>query len=154
MQGRVQGVASGGATILANRTTQRAEAAVLVVKPVPAEDPFTFTYVASYEEGFFGDDQHLSGTVDHPGAVPSPAGILRLSFTRQFGRLSAAVNSSLYTVREFGLDSMTLGGNPGSSYRLVWNADHTRLMGTLDALKWIFHVGFVPSLLPVNFERQ
>jgi uncharacterized protein YjdB len=154
MQGRVQGVGSGGASVVASRTTQRAEAAVLVVNPVPAEDPFSFTYVASYEEGFFGDDQHLSGTVGHPGAVPLPAGTLRLSFTRQFGRLSAAVNTSLYTVREFGLDSVTLGGNPGSSYRLVWDADHTRLIGTLDALKWIFQVGFVPSLLPVNFERQ
>jgi len=127
---------------------------VLVVNPSPAEDPFSFTYVASYEEGFFGDDQHLSGTVGHPGAVPLPAGTLRLSFTRQFGRLSAAVNSSLYTVSTFGLDSVTLGGNPGSSYRLVWNEDHTRLTGTLDALKWIFSVGFVPALLPVMFERQ
>lgn len=154
MQGRVQGIGSGGASAVASRATERAEAAVLVVKPVPAEDPFSFTYVASYEEGFFGDDQHLSGTVSHPGAVPLPAGTLRLSFTRQFGRLSAAVNSSLYTVGQFGLDSVTLGGNPGSSYRLVWNEDHTRLTGTLDALKWIFRVGFVPALLPVNFERQ
>lgn len=131
-----------------------AESAVLVVNPPPAEDPFTFTYVASYEAGFFGDDQHLSGTVEHPDAVPLPAGTLRLSFSSQFGRLSAAVNSSLYTVSTFGLDSMRLGGNPGTSYRLVWNEDHTRLTGTLDALKWIFHVGFVPASLPVTFERQ
>ncbi|HTL94393.1 MAG TPA: Ig-like domain-containing protein [Gemmatimonadaceae bacterium] len=149
-----RGIASGGGSVIASRMTRRAESAVLVVNPSPAEDPFSFTYVASYEEGFFGDDQHLSGTVGHPGAVPLPAGTLRLSFTRQFGRLSAAVNSSLYTVSTFGLDSVTLGGNPGSSYRLVWNEDHTRLTGTLDALKWIFSVGFVPALLPVMFERQ
>lgn len=149
-----RGVAPGGGSVIANHMTRRAESAVLVVKPAPAEDPFSFTYVASYEEGFFGDDQHLSGTVGHPGAVPLPAGTLRLSFTRQFGRLSAAVNTSLYTVGAFGLDSMALGGNPGSSYRLVWNEDHTTLTGTLDALKWIFRVGFVPALLPVKFERQ
>jgi len=154
MAAHVQGVGSGGASVISSRTTQRAESAVLVVKPAPAEDPFSFTYVASYEEGFFGDDQHLSGTVGHPGAVPLPAGTLRLSFTREFGRLSAAVNNSLYTVSAFGLDSVTLGGNPGTSYRLVWNKDHTRLTGTLDALKWIFRVGFVPALLPVDFERQ
>jgi len=154
MAAHVQGVGSGGASVISSRTTQRAESAVLVVKPAPAEDPFSFTYVASYEEGFFGDDQHLSGTVGHPDAVPLPAGTLRLSFTREFGRLSAAVNNSLYTVSAFGLDSVTLGGNPGTSYRLVWNKDHTRLTGTLDALKWIFRVGFVPALLPVDFERQ
>lgn len=151
---RAQGVRSGGASLIASRATRRAETAVLVTNPPPVEDPFTFTYVASYAEGFFGDDQHLSGTVAHPGAVPLPAGTLRLSFSRQFGRLSAAVNSSLYTVSTFGLDSVTLGGNPGSSYRLTWNEDHTRLTGKLDALKWIFGIGFVPSLLPVSFERQ
>jgi hypothetical protein len=154
MVARAQGVGSGGASVVASRMTRRAESAVLVVKPAPTEDPFSFTYVASYEEGFFGDDQHLSGTVGHPDAVPLPAGTLRLSFTSQFGRLSASVNSSLYTATTFGLDSVILGGNPGSSYRLVWNGDHTRLTGTLDALKWIFRVGFVPALLPVTFERQ
>lgn len=150
----VRGVAAGGSSVTAGRAMRRAETAVLVVKPAPAADPFSLTYVASYEEGFFGDDQHLSGTVEHPGAVPLPAGTLRLAFSSQFGRLSASVNSSLYTVRTFALDSLTLGGNPGSSYRLVWNEDHTRLIGTLDALKWIFRVGFVPALLPVTFERQ
>jgi hypothetical protein len=154
MVARAQGVGSGGASVVASRMTRRAESAVLVVKPAPTEDPFSFTYVASYGEGFFGDDQHLSGTVGHPDAVPLPAGTLRLSFTSQFGRLSASVNSSLYTATTFGLDSVILGGNPGSSYRLVWNDDHTRLTGTLDALKWIFRVGFVPALLPVTFERQ
>lgn len=154
MSAVARGIASGGGSIIASRKTRRAESAVLVVRPPPAEDPFSFAYVASYEEGFFGDDQHLSGTVGHPGAVPLPAGTLRLSFTREFGRLSAAVNNSLYTVSTFGLDSLTLGGNPGSSYRLSWNDDHTRLTGTLDALKWIFRVGFVPALLPVTFERQ
>ena len=154
MSAVARGVASGGGSIVASRMKRKAETAVLVVKPAPAEDPFSFTYVASYEEGFFGDDQHLSGTVSHPGAVPLPAGTLRLIFVRQFGRLSAAVNTSLYTVSAFGLDSLTLGGNPGSSYRLVWNEDHTRLTGTLDALKWIFRVGFVPALLPVTFERE
>jgi len=149
-----RGIASGGGSIIASRMNGRAETAVAVVNPAPADDPFTFTYLASYGEGFFGDDQHLSGTVAHPGAVPLPAGTLRRSFTRQFGRLSAAVNTSLYTVSTVGLDSVTLGGNPGSTYRLVWNADHTRLTGTLDALKWIFRVGFVPALLPVTFERQ
>ena len=149
-----RGVAAGGGSIIASRMNRRAETAVTVVNPVPADDPFSFIYVASYEEGFFGDDQHLSGTVAHPGAVPLPAGTLRLSFTRQFGRLTAVVNTSLYTVSTVGLDSVTLGGNPGSTYRLVWNADHTRLTGTLDALKWIFRVGFVPALLPVTFERQ
>ena len=149
-----RGIASGSGSITASRMKLRAESAVLVVNPAPTEDPFSFTYVASYEAGFFGDDQHLSGTVDNPGPVPLPAGTLRLSFTSQFGRLSAAVNNSLYTVSTFGLDSLRLGGNPGSSYRLIWNVDHTRLTGTLDALKWIFHVGFVPALLPVTFERQ
>ncbi len=150
----VRGIAAGGGSVTAGRAMRRAETAVLVVKPAPADNPFSFTYVASYEEGFFGDDQHLSGTVEHPGAVPLPAGTLRLAFTSQFGRLSASVNTSLYTVRTFALDSLTLGGNPGSSYRLVWNEDHTRLTGTLDALKWIFRVGFVPALLPVTFERK
>lgn len=154
MLASVRGITAGGASVTASHMTRHAETAVLVVSPAPTADPFSFTYIASYEEGFFGDDQHLSGTVGHPGAVPLPAGTLRLAFTSQFGRLSAAVNSSLYTVRTFGLDSLTLGGNPGSSYRLVWNEDHTRLTGTLDAIKWIFRVGFVPALLPVTFERQ
>ena len=154
MGARAVGVRSGGASIVATRMQRHAEAAVVVVNPAPTEDPFSFTYVASYAEGFFGDDQHLSGTVAHPGAVPLPAGTLRLSFSREFGRLSAAVNTSLYTVSTFGLDSLRLGGNPGTSYRLVWNGDHTTLTGTLDALTWIFHVGFVPAILPVLFERQ
>jgi len=154
MGARAVGVRSGGASIVATRMQRHAEAAVVVVNPAPTEDPFSFTYVASYAEGFFGDDQHLSGTVAHPGAVPLPSGTLRLSFSREFGRLTAAVNTSLYTVSTFGLDSLRLGGNPGTSYRLVWNGDHTTLTGTLDALTWIFHVGFVPAILPVLFERQ
>jgi len=154
MSATARGVAAGGGSIVASRLNRRAETAVLVVNAAPPGDPFSFTYAAFYEEGFFGDDQHLSGTVQHPGAVPLPAGTLRLSFTSQFGRLSAAVNSSVYTVSTVGLDSVILGGNPGSSYRLGWNADHTKLSGTLNTTKWLFRVGFVPALLPVTFERQ
>ena len=149
-----RGVGSGGGSVVAHRSNRRAESAVSVFNPVPQEDPFTFTYIASYQEGFLGDDQHLSGTVAHPGAVPLPAGTLRLSFTRQFGRLSAAVNNSLYTVSTIGTDSVILGGNPGSSYRLGWNEEHTKLSGRFDTLQWIFGVGFVQAALPVTFERQ
>src|SRR6185312_14498988 len=130
-----------------------AEAAVVVVNPAPTEDPFSFTYVASYAEGFFGDDQHLSGTVAHPGAVPLPAGTLRLSFSRDAGRFVAAVNNTLFTVGTIGSDSVTLGGNAGSSYRLGWSSDRTRLTGTLDTIIWVFHVGFVRRVLPVTFTR-
>lgn len=148
------GVASGGASIVVASRAHRAEAAVLVASAAPPLDPFSFTYIATYSDGFLGDDQHLSGTVSHPGAVPIPAGILRLSFSRNFGRLVAAVNNTLFTVGTVGLDSVTLGGNAGSSYRLGWNADHTALSGTLDTLIWVFHVGFVRVVLPVTFSRQ
>ena len=150
----VRAVGSGGASVIATRLLRRAETAFLVVNPEPPQDPFSFTYVAAYEEGFLGDDQHLSGTVAHPGAVPLPAGTLRLTFTNQFGRLTAAVNNSLYTVTTVGGDSVILGGNPGSSYRLAWNGDHTKLTGTFDTIRWIFQVGFEQSRLPVSFERQ
>ncbi|MGH7650100.1 MAG: Ig-like domain-containing protein [Gemmatimonadaceae bacterium] len=149
-----RGVAAGGASLVAASTIHHAEAAVLVARATPIADPFTFTYLATYTEGFFGDDQHLSGTVGRPGAVPLPAGTLRLSFSQQPGRLIAAVNATLFTVGGVGSDSVTLGGNAGSTYRLGWNADHTSLSGTLDTLIWVFHVGFVRAVLPVTFARQ
>ena len=154
MSATARGVGAGGGSVVASRMTRRAETALLVVNPAPSEDPFSFSYVASYQEGFLGDDQHLSGTTDHPGAVPLPAGTLRMSFFSQFGRLSAAVNSSLYTVSVVGRDSVILGGNPGTSYRLGWNDDHTKLSGSFSTLKWIFGVGFVNAVLPVTFVRQ
>ena len=147
-------IGSGGASIVATGRSRHAESAVLVTTPLPVADPFAFSYVATYGEGFFGDDQHLSGTVGHPGAVPIPAGTLRLSFSAQTGRLVAAVNASLFTVGTAGRDTVTLGGNTGSSYRLVWNEERTRLTGTLDTLIWVFHVGFVRVVRPVTFERQ
>ena len=147
------GIGAGGASIVASYKTHRAEAAVLVASAAPFVDPFSFAYIATYPEGFLGDDQHLSGTIAHPGAVPVPAGTFRLSFSRTFGRLVAAVNTTLFTVGTPGTDSVTLGGNAGSTYHLGWNADHTRLSGTLDTLIWVFHVGFVRIVLPVTFER-
>jgi hypothetical protein len=150
----VRGVAGGGASIVVANRAHRAEAAVLIAKGAPALDPFSFTYIATYAEGFLGDDEHLSGTVGRPGAVPLPAGTLRLSFSRDFGRLVAAVNNTLFTVGTVGLDSVTLGGNAGSTYHLGWNADHTGLSGTLDTLVWVFHIGFVRAVLPVTFARQ
>lgn len=148
------GIGSGGASIFASQKTHRAESAVLVANAAALVDPFSFTYVANYAQGFFGDDQHLSGTVGHPGAVPVPAGTLRLSFSNEFGRLVAAVNTTLFTVGTIGSDSVILGGNAGSTYRLGWNADHSRLSGTLDTLIWVFRVGFVRTMLTVTFERQ
>lgn len=147
-------IGAGGASIFASNKTHRAESAVLVASVAPVADPFSFAYVATYSDGFLGDDQHLSGTVAHPGAVPTPAGTLRLSFSRQQGRIVAAVNTTLFTVGTGGVDSVTLGGNAGSTYRLNWNAEHTRLTGTLDTLIWVFHVGFVRALLPITFARQ
>jgi uncharacterized protein YjdB len=149
-----RGVAAGGASLVAASTIHHGEAAVLVTRATPIADPFSFTYLATYTEGFFGDDQHLSGTVGRPGAVPLPAGTLRLSFTQQPGRLIAAVNGTLFTVGGVGSDSVTLGGNALSTYRLGWNADHTSLSGTLDTLIWVFHVGFVRAVLRVTFARQ
>ncbi len=145
------GVGPGGASVVASYRTHDAEAAVLVARAAPLIDPFTFSYIAIYPEGLLGDDQHLSGTVGHPGAVPVPAGTFRLSFSSEFGRLVAAVNNTLFTVGVVGSDSVTLGGNAGSTYRLGWNADHTALSGTLDTLIWVFHIGFVRAVLPVTF---
>ncbi|HXE60280.1 MAG TPA: hypothetical protein VN607_06215 [Gemmatimonadaceae bacterium] len=145
---------AGAASIVVSHGLRRAESAILVARQAPQADPFSFVYVDAYAEGFLGDDQHLSATVGHPGAVPLPAGTLRLSFSTSQGRLIAAVNNTVFTVGTFGADSVILGGNAGSSYRLGWNAEHTRLSGTLDTLIWVFHVGFVRVILPVTFSRR
>lgn len=153
----VQGVGTGTSVIAVGSHAAHAEATVTVTPSAPTADPFSFTYLAPYAEGFLGDDPHLSGTIAHPGAVPLPAGALSLSFFREYGQLTAAANGIAYAVSTIYPDTVVLFA-PNSvrvnTYRLVWNADRTTLTGTFDTEIWRFHQGSVPVTLPVAFERQ